>query len=339
MKKKLWVVIPIALSVVGAALLLNAERPEPALAASPAKKADTATEAKLPAGANAAEVYSKLTKEIEDLSKQAMASSSPQEQAGLLDQIQSKLLTFRTRWPNTHESNDAAFQLGAMSFGMQKYEDATKYLNEFLGKASASDHEQSGFAHFYLAESYKALGKYDLTEAEYKLILSKYSDVNSQLTDATRAGMDGLATERKLAVGGEPVAFNVKSIDGKTLSPAAYKGKVLLIDFWATWCGPCVAEMPNVKQVYSKYHGQGFEIVGISLDQSRDRLDQFIKANQIVWPQYFDGKWWNNDVAVRYGIKSIPTTILVDKSGKIRFKSLRGRQLEAAVQQLVAEKG
>ena len=119
---------------------------------------------------------------------------------------------------------------------------------------------------------------------------------------------------------------------------SAYKGKVLLIDFWATWCGPCVAEMPNVKNIYSKFHPQGFEIVGISLDQSRDRLDQYIKSNQIAWPQYFDGKWWNNDVAVRYGIKSIPTTILVDKSGKIRFKSVRGKQLENAVQQLLAEK-
>jgi len=110
------------------------------------------------------------------------------------------------------------------------------------------------------------------------------------------------------------------------------------MDFWATWCGPCVAEMPNVKNVYSKFHPQGFEIVGISLDQNRDRLDQYVKSNQIMWPQYFDGKWWNNDVAVRYGIKSIPTTILVDKAGKIRYKSLRGKQLENAVQQLLAEK-
>jgi len=96
--------------------------------------------------------------------------------------------------------------------------------------------------------------------------------------------------------------------------------------------------MPNVKNVYSKFHPQGFEIVGISLDQNRDRLDQYVKSNQIMWPQYFDGKWWNNDVAVRYGIKSIPTTILVDKAGKIRYKSLRGKQLENAVQQLLAEK-
>jgi thiol-disulfide isomerase/thioredoxin len=140
-----------------------------------------------------------------------------------------------------------------------------------------------------------------------------------------KGNLSVLSTERKLAVGAEPVDFSVKSIDGKTLSPAAFKGKVLLIDFWATWCGPCVAEMPNVKQVYDKYHPKGFEIVGISLDQSRDRLDKYIAQNSIAWPQYFDGKWWNNDVAVRYGVKSIPTTILVDRTGKIRYKSLRGK--------------
>jgi len=292
----------------------------------------------LPAGANATEVYGNLTKEIEELSKQVVASNTPEDQMRIYGQIQGKLEAFRAKYPTSPEANDAGFQLGALNFGMQKYDVSAKFLNEYLGKATAKDHEQAGFAHFYLAECYKAQGKYDLTEAEYKLILAKFSDVNQQLTQVTQGNLDGLATEKKLAVGGEPVAFNVTSTDGKTLTPAAYKGKVLLIDFWATWCGPCVAEMPNVKDVYSKFHPQGFEIVGISLDQSRDRLDQYVKANQIAWPIYFDGKWWNNDVAVRYGIKSIPTTILVDKAGKIRYKSLRGKQLESAVQQLLAEK-
>jgi thiol-disulfide isomerase/thioredoxin len=307
-------------------------------AAKPAPAAPAGGTATLPAGTGATDVYAKVTKEIEALSKQVVASNAPEDQMKLYSQIEGKLTAFRTKYPNTPEANDAGFQLGALNFGMQKYDVSAKFLNEYLTNVTAKDHEQAGFAHFYLAECYKAQGKYDLTEAEYKLILSKFSDVNSQLTEVTKGNLDGLATEKNLAVGGEPVAFNVTSIDGKPLSPAAYKGKVLLIDFWATWCGPCVAEMPNVKNIYAKFHPQGFEIVGISLDQSRDRLDQYIKSNQIAWPQYFDGKWWNNDVAVRYGIKSIPTTILVDKAGKIRYKSVRGKQLEDAVQQLLAEK-
>jgi peroxiredoxin len=275
---------------------------------------------------------------VETLSKQAVASGNPEDQARFFGEIETKFKAFRTTYPNTPEANDAAFQLGAMSYGTQKYDQAIQYLNEYLANAAATEREQQAYAHLYLGESYKGQGGYDKAEAEYKLVLSKYSDVNQRLTQYAQSNLQGLESERKLAIGGEPVAFTVKSIDGKTLSPAGYKGKVLLIDFWATWCGPCVAEMPNVKKVYAKFHPKGFEIVGISLDQSRDRLDQYIKTNEIVWPQYFDGKWWNNDVAVRYGIKSIPATILVDRTGKIRYKSLRGKQLEAAVEKLLAEK-
>jgi thiol-disulfide isomerase/thioredoxin len=221
---------------------------------------------------------------------------------------------------------------------MQQFDQAEPYLVEFVRTADSSQHEKLGYAHYYLAEAYKKNGKYDLAEGEYKLVLKEFSDVNPRMTSYVQTSLADLGSERKLAIGGEPIHFEVTSLKGEKLSPAAFKGKVLLIDFWATWCGPCIAEMPNVKNVYSKYHGKGFEIVGISLDQSRDKLDTYIASQKIEWPQYFDGKYWNNDIAVRYGIKSIPATILVDKKGKIRYKSLRGRQLENAVQELLAEK-
>jgi len=336
--KKILVAVSVGLAIAGAGLLAATQQSGRASAAEPAQKSTSAPQGQLPEGKTSAEVYAKLTTEVEALSKQLMNSTSPDQQARYYNEIEAKFVAFRKRWPNTPESNDAAFQLGAMNFGMQKYDQCTQYLKEFLGKATEKEHDQQAYAHFYMAESCKGQGKYDLAEQEYRLILSKYSDVNTQLNDVAKSNLAGLETERKLAIGGEPLDFNVKSTDGKTLSPAAFKGKVLLIDFWATWCGPCVKEMPNVKQVYDKYHPKGFEIVGISLDQSRDRLDQYVKTNSIPWPQYFDGKWWNNDVAVRYGIKSIPTTILVDRAGKIRYKSLRGKQLESAVQQLLTEK-
>lgn len=333
MKKRILVAVSVGLVMAGAGLLAVTRGGM----ATAAEKAGAA-KVQIPEGKTSAEVYGKLTTEVEAMSKKLMSSTSPDEQARSYADIEAKFVEFRKRWPNTPEANDAAFQLGAMNFGMQKYDQSVQYLKEFLGKATPDEHDQQAYAHYYMAESYKGQGKYDLAEQEYRLILSKYSGVNPQLTDVAKSNIAGLDTERKLAIGGEPLDFNVKSTDGKTLSPAAFKGKVLLIDFWATWCGPCVKEMPHVKQVYDKYHSKGFEIVGISLDQSRDRLDQYVKTNAIAWPQYFDGKWWNNDVAVRYGIKSIPATILVDRSGKIRYKSLRGKQLENAVQQLLTEK-
>jgi len=270
MKKKILAAIAMGLAVSGAALLLTAEYGIDASAAPPAKKTAGAT-AQLPAGSSATEVYEKLTKEVEALSKQAMQATAPAEQMKYFSDIEGKFTAFRAKYPNTPEAHDAAFQLGAMNFGLQKFDQAVTLLKEFLSKSKTAQRDQQAFAHYYLAECYRWQSKYDLAETEYKLIMANYSDVNKELTTQVKGNLSMLSTERKLAVGAEPVDFNVKSIDGKTLSPAAFKGKVLLIDFWATWCGPCVAEMPNVKQVYDKYHPKGFEIVGISLDQSRDR--------------------------------------------------------------------
>lgn len=127
--------------------------------------------------------------------------------------------------------------------------------------------------------------------------------------------------------------FSKKDLDGKPLSIAAYKGKgkVVLLDFWATWCGPCVAELPNVLETYKKHHGDGFEIIGISLDQEREKLTSFIKQKGMTWPQFFDGKGWENELAQKYGIQSIPATFLLDGEGKIIAKDLRGEALENAV--------
>lgn len=345
MNRRVWIGSALAVAVVTPILLLSARRNANApleVATAEVQAAETKAtapaKATLPAGTSAEDVYTKLTAEIETQAKQAANATSPDEQLRIFDGIAAKLEAFRAKYPKTPEALDATFQLGAMKSGMEQYDQAEKYLVEFVKTADSSEREKLAYAHFYLAEAYKSNGKYDAAEGEYKLITSTYSDVNPRLTSYAQSSLESLGSERLLAIGGEPIGFDVKSIRGERLSPAAYRGKVLLIDFWATWCGPCVAEMPNVKDVYAKYHGKGFEIVGISLDQSRDKLDTYIQRTGIEWPQYFDGKWWNNDVAVRYGIKSIPTTILVDKKGKIRYKSLRGRQLENAVQELLNEK-
>jgi thiol-disulfide isomerase/thioredoxin len=125
--------------------------------------------------------------------------------------------------------------------------------------------------------------------------------------------------------------FSEKDVAGKPISIANAKGKVVLIDFWATWCGPCRAELPSVLATYGKYHDKGFEIIGISLDQDQAKLANFTKSMNMTWPQFFDGKGWQNKLAVKYGIESIPTTFLLDGQGKIIGKDLRGEELQAAV--------
>jgi peroxiredoxin len=132
--------------------------------------------------------------------------------------------------------------------------------------------------------------------------------------------------------------FNETDIDGKPISVSAYKGKIVLVDFWATWCGPCVGELPNVLKTYEKYHGKGFEIVGVSLDNDKSKLTSFIKAKNMTWQQFFDGQGWKNKVAEKYTVQSIPATYLVDKEGKLIAKNLRGDALEQAVGKALAEK-
>ncbi len=137
--------------------------------------------------------------------------------------------------------------------------------------------------------------------------------------------------QRKLAVGAKFPDFEEQDLAGKPLSIARFKGKVVLVDFWATWCGPCVGELPNVLKAYDKYHGKGFEIVGISLDSDRAKLDSFIADRKMSWAQYYDGKGWQNKLAGVYGVNSIPATYLLDGEGKIIAKNLRGEALDEAV--------
>ena len=132
--------------------------------------------------------------------------------------------------------------------------------------------------------------------------------------------------------------FAEKDTAGKPLSIAGLKGKVVLIDFWATWCGPCVAELPNVIKAYDKYHPDGFEIIGISLDKDQEKLASFVKQKNMTWAQYFDGQGWGNKLAQKYGINSIPATYLLDREGKIIANGLRGEKLDAAIAAALAKK-
>ena len=142
---------------------------------------------------------------------------------------------------------------------------------------------------------------------------------------------------KRLDALGKPVAIQFTAVDGREVDLSKMKGKVVLIDFWATWCSPCVAEVPNVKATYDKLHAKGFEIVGISFDQKQDQLEKFVSDQTMAWPQFFDGKGWANKFGAEFGIQSIPTMWLVDKQGKLR--DMNGRSdLEQKVEKMLEEK-
>jgi thiol-disulfide isomerase/thioredoxin len=117
---------------------------------------------------------------------------------------------------------------------------------------------------------------------------------------------------------GKPVEIRFTALDGREVDLAKLMGKVVLVEFWSTTCGPCIAEMPTVKAVYGKLHDRGFEVVAISLDDKETALRRFVKEKELPWPQHFDGKGWENRFAVQYGIYGIPTMWLVDRQGNLR---------------------
>ncbi len=142
-----------------------------------------------------------------------------------------------------------------------------------------------------------------------------------------------------LQEGMEPLDISsFKDIHGKPIRMKDYKGKVLLIDFWATWCGPCMGELPNVLEAYKKYHKKGFEILGISFDSDRKSFEKVIKEKGMTWRHYFDGKGWGNEIGSLYNVHAIPHTILVGRDGKIVAFNLRGERLIETVRELVEGK-
>jgi len=142
---------------------------------------------------------------------------------------------------------------------------------------------------------------------------------------------------RSLVEGTNFPDFSEKDLAGKPLTIANFKGKVVLVDFWATWCPPCRAELPNVIAAYQKYHDKGFEIIGVSLDDEQPVLESFLKENQMTWPEYFDGLHWKNKLAMKYGVMSVPSDYLLDGKGRIIGKNLRGEALDAAVAKALAK--
>jgi thiol-disulfide isomerase/thioredoxin len=170
-----------------------------------------------------------------------------------------------------------------------------------------------------------------LEELKSKFPDTKQAKAVDQIVAGLRKQEAAKKIQAALAVGTPFPDFEEKDIDGKPLSISALKGKVVLVDFWATWCGPCVAELPNVLATYKKYHDKGLAIVGISLDQDKATLTSFIKERGMTWPQYFDGLVWSNKLAEKYGITSIPMTYLLGRDGKIIGENLRGDALGEAV--------
>jgi peroxiredoxin len=254
----------------------------------------------------------------------------------LIDTAESGMLDIIDKYPGTTAAGSARVMLGQIYSSIGKSEAAVAHLTLYLESDFKKEPKEEYMAMALLGNAHLAAEEFGEAEKAYRRVLGA-GDVDPQIKKMASGSLERIGTLKKLKIGSETIPFTVKDTEGRSISPSDYKGKVILLDFWATWCSPCRMEMPNVKKVYDRYHGKGFDIIGVSFDNNGDAFERYIKEEDLEWRQIFDGKGWKAEVGRLYAVSSIPTTYLLDRQGRIRYKNLRGDDLEKAVVKLLEE--
>ncbi|MHC2990767.1 alkyl hydroperoxide reductase [Pontibacter sp. HJ8] len=221
----------------------------------------------------------------------------------------------------------------AMSEG--KTEEAEGYRNEYLAiqknlKNFLAQHPGSVVSAFGTLNLINPMTDFTFADSMSTLYAEKLPD--SKYTTLLNSRLESL---RSTAVGSVAPDFSLATPEGGSIALSSLRGKYVLIDFWASWCGPCRKENPNVVKMYNRYKDKGFEIFGVSLDQSREKWLKAIADDKLTWPHVSDLKGWESAAAQLYQVDAIPQTILLDKEGKIIAKGLRGAELEAKLASLL----
>lgn len=208
-------------------------------------------------------------------------------------------------------------------------------LADMLKYISAGDKVADDLA---LAEGYAVDLEYlpsrELAAEAYAKFGQLFADNTNE--EIAQEGKKMLGAAKRLSIVGQPVPLKGTTLDGKELDLATLRGKVVLVDYWATWCGPCLEELPNLRKQYAAFKDRGFEIVGISIDEDRPALEEFVAEEKLPWPIIHDRERLGaHPSTIDYGIYKIPNMLLLDKEGKVVSTKAKGAELNRLLKELL----